>query len=97
VKKAWHTAFLRAGIADFRFHDLRHTFASNFAMNGGNVHALAKILGHSNPIMTLSRSAHLSADYIREQRAFMDRKPQKTVRSGYRMDTERVMGDEDDV
>jgi len=75
VKKAWHTALVRAGISDFRFHDLRHTFASNFAMSGGNVHALAKILGHANPVMTLGRYAHLSAEYVQEQRSFMDRKP----------------------
>jgi hypothetical protein len=36
-----------------RFHDLRHSFASHFAMKGGNIYALAKILGHSSPKMTL--------------------------------------------
>src|SRR5215212_4154376 len=38
----------RAGIKDFRFHDLRHTFASWYMMNGGDLYELAKILGHSN-------------------------------------------------
>lgn len=38
----------RAGIKDFRFHDLRHTFPSWYMMNGGNLHELAKILGHSH-------------------------------------------------
>jgi integrase len=96
-KKAWHTALVRAGISNFRFHDLRHCFASNFAMSGGNVHALAKILGHANPVMTLGRYAHLSGDYIREQAAFMDRKPRESEGSGYRMDTERVSGEKEDV
>ncbi len=42
----------RAGISDFRFHDLRHTFASWYMMNGGGLYELAKILGHSNIKMT---------------------------------------------
>ena len=67
VKKAWWQALRRAKIEDSRFHDLRHTFASHFAMKGGNIYALAKILGHSNPKMTLDRYAHLSPDFIQEQ------------------------------
>jgi DNA polymerase-1 len=42
----------RAGIQNFRFHDLRHTFASWYMMNGGDLYELAKILGHSNIKMT---------------------------------------------
>ncbi len=42
----------RAKIRDFRFHDLRHTFASWYMMNGGDLYELAKILGHSNIKMT---------------------------------------------
>src|ERR1017187_8558330 len=53
----------RAGIEDFRFHDLRHTFASWFMMNGGDLYALAKILGHSNIKMT-ERYAKLARQHI---------------------------------
>lgn len=42
-----------------RWHDMRHTFASNFMMNGGNIYDLQKILGHSSLEMT-QRYAHLS-------------------------------------
>ena len=42
----------RANISDFRFHDLRHTFASWYMMNGGDLYELAKILGHANIKMT---------------------------------------------
>ncbi|HKW98023.1 MAG TPA: site-specific integrase [Bryobacteraceae bacterium] len=42
----------RAKIENFRFHDLRHTFASWYMMNGGDLYELAKILGHSNVKMT---------------------------------------------
>jgi integrase len=56
TKTAWTRAIYLAKIDDFRFHDLRHTFASHFAMKGGNIYALAKILGHSNPKITLERT-----------------------------------------
>jgi integrase len=50
-------------IEDFRFHDLRHTFASWYMMNGGDLYELAKILGHSNIKMT-ERYAKLGRDHI---------------------------------
>jgi integrase len=52
-----------AGISDFRFHDLRHTFASWYMMNGGDLYELAKILGHSNIKMT-ERYAKLAKQHI---------------------------------
>ena len=53
----------RANIQDFRFHDLRHTFASWYMMNGGDLYELAKILGHSNIKMT-ERYAKLARQHI---------------------------------
>ena len=44
-------------------HVLRHTFASHFMMNGGNILALQRILGHSDIRMTM-RYSHLSPDYL---------------------------------
>lgn len=44
-----------------RFHDLRHTFASHWAMSGGDMYRLQKILGHQTAEMT-QRYAHLSPD-----------------------------------
>jgi len=46
-------------------HILRHTFASHFMMNGGNILALQKILGHSAITMTM-RYAHLAPDHLEE-------------------------------
>jgi integrase len=44
-------------------HALRHTFASHFIQNGGNVLTLQKILGHSSLAMTM-RYAHLAPDHL---------------------------------
>jgi len=46
-------------------HVLRHTFASHFMMNGGNILTLQKILGHSSLAMTM-RYAHLSPDHLQD-------------------------------
>lgn len=53
----------RAKISNFRFHDLRHTLASWYMMNGGDLYELAKILGHSNIKMT-ERYAKLGKKHI---------------------------------
>lgn len=57
-------ALKRAGIEKkIRFHDLRHTYASQFMMNGGNLYDLQKILGHTDSKMT-QRYAHLAPEHL---------------------------------
>jgi integrase len=63
VEGSFETILELAGIQDFRFHDLRHTFASWYMMNGGDLYELAKILGHSNIRMT-ERYAKLGKAHI---------------------------------
>lgn len=62
LSKSFKAALRRAGItkrvSDFRFHDLRHTFASHFIMRTGDLKALQDILGHED-IKTTMRYAHL--------------------------------------
>lgn len=53
----------RARIRNFWFHDLRHTFASWYMMNGGDLYELMKLLGHSNIKMT-ERYAKLARAHI---------------------------------
>ncbi|MBF0146712.1 MAG: tyrosine-type recombinase/integrase [Magnetococcales bacterium] len=50
-------------------HVLRHTFASHFMMNGGNILVLQKILGHQSLAMTM-RYSHLSPDHLKESIRF---------------------------
>src|SRR5207245_659553 len=52
----------RAGLTDLHFHDLRHTFASQFVMAGGDLYILKEILGHKSITMS-QRYAHLSPTY----------------------------------
>lgn len=62
-RTAFETALRKAGIKDFRFHDLRHTFASQLAMSGGvDLYTIQKLLGHRDSKMT-QRYAHLSASH----------------------------------
>lgn len=63
VDKSFDTILELAGIDEFRFHDLRHTFASWYMMNGGDLYELAKILGHANIKMT-ERYAKLAKGHI---------------------------------
>ncbi len=63
VERSFRTILHLAAISNFRFHDLRHTFASWYMMNGGDLYELAKILGHSNIKMT-ERYAKLGKAHI---------------------------------
>ena len=63
VRHPFEDACKRAGLADFHFHDLRHTFASWLVMNGVTVAAVSELLGHKSLSMTM-RYAHLSPKHM---------------------------------
>ncbi len=64
LAKAWYPALEAAGIEDFRFHDLRHTFASRLAMVGVDLYTVQRAGGWKTAVM-VQRYAHLSPDHMR--------------------------------
>ncbi len=72
VKHSFSTAVNRAGIKDFHFHDLRHTYASLAIMSGEiDITTLKTLLGHKDIKMTL-RYAHLAPAHNRKAARVMD-------------------------
>jgi len=65
IKKGFSAALKRAGIEDFRFHDLRHTFGSHLVMQGVNVRTIQQLMGHKDIKMTM-RYSHLSPEYVQQ-------------------------------
>ncbi len=61
--KAWYQALKRAGIEDFRWHDLRHTWASWHVQSGTPLHALQELGGWESAEM-VRPYAHLSAEHL---------------------------------
>ncbi|MDD2768823.1 MAG: site-specific integrase [Methylococcus sp.] len=63
LRAPWESALKRAGIEDFRFHDLRHSAASYLAMNGATLAEIAEVLGHRTLAM-VKRYSHLSEAHV---------------------------------
>ena len=59
IHKSWGTVVDRAQIPNFRFHDLRHHFASRLVQSGVDLNTVRELLGHADITMVL-RYAHLS-------------------------------------
>jgi integrase len=63
IHYGWDTARNRAGLADVRIHDLRHSFASLLINSGRTLFEVQRILGHTQ-VKTTQRYAHLSQDTL---------------------------------
>jgi integrase len=64
LRVAYDQALEKAGISDFHFHDLRHTFATRLVQNGVDLHKVQKLLGHRTIAMT-QRYAHHYPESLR--------------------------------
>jgi integrase len=64
-QRVFAAALKKAGLDKIRFHDLRHTFASQFMMKSGNIYDLQKLLGHTKVEMTM-KYAHLTNDHMQK-------------------------------
>ena len=78
-----------AGLTNFHFHDLRHTFASWLIMRGVPLATVSNLLGHTSPTMTL-RYAHLSPKYLTSAVRVLDPHPDKSLDSYLTIEPEQT-------
>jgi integrase len=62
IDGAWREARRLAGLKDFHFHDLRHTFCSNLLLSGSDFKDVKEMIGHKDLSMT-DRYAHLTPSH----------------------------------
>ncbi|HXX76712.1 MAG TPA: tyrosine-type recombinase/integrase, partial [Nitrospiraceae bacterium] len=74
----------RASLKEFRFHDLRHTFATRLAQRGVDLYKIQRLLGHKTGVMT-QRYAHHSPESLRDGVNVLD--PSSLREGGTKSDT----------
>jgi len=89
VKHRYFKKVLRkAGLRDIRFHDLRHTFASQLLCNGANILYVSQQLGHANPGITMKIYSHWIPN--KSQREAMNRLPSLTTAAAHQVTAGRL-------
>ena len=76
--RAWNSACKRAGIEDFRFHDLRHTWASWLIQSGVPLSVLQEMGGWES-IEMVRRYAHLAPNHLTEDVPNMSHKEKSAI------------------
>ena len=82
VKKSFRTALRKAVIGDFRFHDLRHCFASHLVMAGIDLTSVKELLGHKSLTMTM-RYSYLSPTHKRKAVNMLDKVLKNSEKENY--------------
>ena len=72
LKDGFPRAVKKAGLDDFRFHDLRHTFATRLVQNGVDLYKVKELLGHKTITMTM-RYAHHCPESLRSSIETLDK------------------------
>lgn len=70
----WRTAITKAGLAGTP-HQLRHTYASTWLARGGDLYTLSRVLGHSDPRLTISTYSHLVPGHLQGSAGLVDYGP----------------------
>jgi len=73
IGSSWKRALKKVSIENFRFHDLRHTWASRHVMNGTNLQELMELGGWKSYEMVL-RYAHLAPEHLAQAASRIERK-----------------------
>jgi integrase len=76
IKESFASVLKSAGICNFRFHDLRHTFATYSLQNGCDIYNLFRILGHRNIATTMRYLSATSAGMQKVVVSFVVREDQ---------------------
>lgn len=71
LNRAFYKAIKKANISSFRFHDIRHTFATRLVQSGVNLYKVSKLLGHKD-ISTTQRYAHHYPESLRDGVEILD-------------------------
>jgi site-specific recombinase XerD len=72
VLRAFYSAVKKAEIEKFRFHDMRHTFATRLVQSGVDLYKVQKLLKHKSPVMT-QRYAHHYPESLRDGVEVLDK------------------------
>ena len=70
-RSSWVICLEKANITDFRWHDLRHTYATDEIRKGMPIYTLSKMMGHSNVSVT-EKYAHLYTEDLHEAKRKVD-------------------------
>jgi integrase len=71
LREAFDMTLKKAGLKDFHFHDLRHTFATRLIQNGVDLYKVKELLGHKTITMTM-RYAHHYPESLRSSVEVLD-------------------------